>query len=189
MGLYGAFNMEFITDQDKLLSEDLPIITATWNLSAISVIWSFIHLVEGEKATDEEKIQFANVLAERLRRSEHIKNVIYRLDTSWIRDYALLYASESDLHRLYDELNKHKQDIQQLFSIQSVDQILSRISQSIQHPFETREKVSPDMLQTVIAALQGKADNAFAEFENFEGQILQETQEEHYSGLQIRIFF
>ncbi|MGI6455440.1 MAG: MMPL family transporter [bacterium] len=181
MGLYGAFNMEFITDQDKLLSEDLPYHHRYMEFIRNFGDMEFLYiLVEGEKATDEEKIQFANVLAERLRRSEHIKNVIYRLDTSWIRDYALLYASESDLHRLYDELNKHKQDIQQLFSIQSVDQILSRISQSIQHPFETREKVSPDMLQTLIAALQGKADNAFAEFENFEGQILQETQEEHY---------
>lgn len=182
LGFYGYLNMEMITDQDRLLSEDLPYHSRYMEFIRNFGDLEFIYvLIEGP--TQEEMIAFADALAARLRRSGDVENIIYEFDTAWARDYALLYASLEDLQRLRNELANDEENISQLFSLSSVDPILGQITQSLDSSTRQQQEVDPQMqnqLSALIAAMEGNYQSPFAEFEEFEEQLLEETAQHQY---------
>lgn len=169
-GIYGILNMEMITDQDRLLSEDLPYHHRYMNFVRNFGDLEFIYiLIEGP--TQERMVAFADALAARLRQSEDVKDVVYEFDTAWAKDYALYFDGFplADIQRLREELAKNRADLENLFQVQSIDEILLKISRSIQTlgpGAETGSAGTPenlDSLEPVLAALRGNAPEAFQE--------------------------
>lgn len=164
--LYGLFYMEFITDQDKLLSEDLPYHHRYMEFIRRFGDLEFLYvLVEG--SSQEQMIAYADTLAERLSRSHDVKEIIYRVETSWASKYALLYAPVEDLLEMKNGLAANREEIQQLYSIRSVDDILQKISDSLDpsaKPAPGGDDGNEAELKALLAALNGTYAPAQSEF-------------------------
>ncbi|MFB3788121.1 MAG: MMPL family transporter [bacterium] len=164
-GIYGTLQMEMITDQDRLLSEDLPYHHRYMDFVRNFGDLEFIYiLIEGP--TQESMVAFADALAARLRQSEDVKDVVYEFDTAWAKDYALYFDGFplTDIQRLREELAKNRADLENLFQVQSIDEILLKISRAVQTlgpGTETGSSENLDSLEPVLAALRGHAPEAF----------------------------
>lgn len=167
-GIYGVLKMEMITDQDRLLSEDLPYHHRYMNFVRNFGDLEFIYiLIEGP--TQERMVAFADALAARLRQSADVKDVVYEFDTAWAKDYALYFDGFplTDIQRLRDELAKNRADLENLFQVQSIDAILLKINRSIQTLGPGADTGSPgapesrESLEPLLAALRGHAPAAF----------------------------
>ncbi|MDX9752710.1 MAG: MMPL family transporter [bacterium] len=172
-GFYGVATMEMITDQDRLLSEDLPYHARYMEFLRTFGDLEFLYVVV-EGPSKPEMTAFADALAERLHRSPDIKNVIYSFDTRWIRDYALLYAPVEDLQTLHQELQTYKNDIQDLFATPSMDTILDRITDSLADPQRLATQPSAALsgeLQILLDALQGRPNTELSQFSQWEDEL------------------
>ena len=178
-GFYGTSNMQMITDQDKLLSEDLAYHHKYMEFIRKFGDLEFLYIIiEGE--TKEKMVEFADALAERLERSSDIDDVIYAFDTRWAADYALYFdeAPISDLQKFQSELDANRDDIQALFATASVDDILLKISTSLnpdnqQSASFTEEDAAG--LQSLINALNGKPNDSFKDLQRLEEGLAEEN--------------
>ncbi|MBD3266906.1 MMPL family transporter, partial [bacterium] len=180
-GMYGVNNMEMITDQDRLLSEDLEYHSRYIEFMDKFGDLEFLYVViEGNEK--DEMVSFADTLAARLRRSPDVQNVIYEFHTNWVKDYALLYSSQDDLAELQTELRAQKEDIHSLFETRSIDEILREINDKLKTPQETLEGDSSDFraqLQTLLDALDGQPNPDFAQFSKLEERIREQDKTEY----------
>lgn len=164
-GYYGAQTMEFVTDQDKLLSEDLDYHQRYMDFIRNFGDLEFLYIVI-EGPTKDRMIDFADALAGRLQYNQDIKDVIYKFDTGWATDYALYFdeVTLADLRRLDRELAAHRGRIDDLFSTRTLDHILFQIDESIDLELTSDDAGRPFAegdLATLIDALQGKVDTPF----------------------------
>lgn len=177
-GFYGAATMQMITDQDRLLSEKLDYHHRYMEFIRTFGDLEFLYVII-EGPTQKEMIEYADTLAGRLRQSDHIQDVIYAFDTEWAADYALYFDETSleDLQRMQRELESNREEIQDLFSTRSMDEILMRINDALDTngektapPEAFEDKTSAD-LQFVIDALKGESHQRFEEFLEIEKKL------------------
>ena len=170
-GWYGVNNMQMITDQDRLLSEKLEYHHRYMDFVRRFGDLEFLYVVI-EGPSEEKMIRFADALAARLRQVEDVKDVFYKFNTSWIKDYALFYAPIEDLRKLRDEIASHESELKDLFSTRSVDEILKKISDGLEQPTASMPKrASTDELQTVLDHLGGTYRDPFQAFADLDKQI------------------
>ncbi|HPP02357.1 MAG TPA: MMPL family transporter [bacterium] len=174
-GIYGTLHMEMITDQDRLLSEELPYHHRYMNFVRNYGDLEFIYiLIEGP--SKERMAAFADALAARLRQSDDVKDVVYEFDTAWAKDYALYFEEFplKEIRRLREELEKNRKELESLFRVRSVDEILLEISRSIQMPGGEVEAATTDTLDNlddlapVLAALRSHPPEGWAELYRFQ---------------------
>jgi len=174
-GFYGTAEMEMITDQDRLLSEDLEYHHRYMEFLRRFGDLEFLYiLIEGP--TQESMISFAEDLAERLRQSQDVKEVIDSFDTSWAVDYALYFDefSTDDLQKLQNELDVDPDAVDDLFSIRSIDSILLEMSQSLDAALQdssNKEENEEREIEPLIAALEGKEDERLVEFSRLKVEL------------------
>lgn len=171
LGGYGAAEMQLITDQDKLISEDLDYHKRYMEFLDRFGDLEFLYvLIEGPDR--DSMARFADTLAERLRQSEDIETVVYSFPTAWMRDYALHYAPLEDVERLASELADNRDGIDQLYSTGTLDDVLMEIADGVggASPSSALD-AGPDELDPLIAALDGVYQGPFAEFADFEEEL------------------
>ncbi len=177
-GFYGTANMEMITDQDQLLSEDLAYHHKYMEFIRKFGDLEFLYIIiEGE--TQEKMIGFADALASRLERSSDIDDIIYAFDTRWAADYALYFdeAPISDLQKFQSELDANRDDIKTLFTTASVDEALLKISTSLNQDNQQSAVFTEDDangLQNLIDALSGKPNESFKDLQRLEKGLAEE---------------
>lgn len=180
-GWYGIEKMEMITDQDRLLSEDLPYHARYMKFIREFGDLEFLYVVI-EGPTEKEMISFADSLAARLRGVPDVKKVIYSFDTAWVKDYAFSYASEDELQKLYTEIQPQKDKIQELYSTRTVDEILQRITDQLGSPQSMMTGASPvlqDQMQVLLDALNGKKNTSFSRFSELQDEINKQTERKY----------
>ncbi len=180
-GVYGGFEMELIANQDQLLSEDLEYHARYMDFIRRFGDLEFLYvLIEGP--TKEGMISFAEDLKARLQKSPDIHDVIYKLDTSWVKKYALHFASVDELQQLKSELQENQGSLDELSDTKSVDSIVQEISNALaqQSAGSSASATQAEELDTFIAALKGEYESPFSEFYGFEEEIEQETGETEY---------
>ncbi len=182
-GFYGLERMELITDQDRLLSEELDYHHRYMEFIRRFGDLEFLYiLIEG--SSEEQKIAFADALATRLSISENIQNIIYKFDTSWAKDYALYFENVKieDLRKLENELRTHEDQLHDLFSIHSIDVILNQITNSIETGLDSPKKLTEDFsedLDILLEALKGKYDSPFEQLSELKSEV-KDSQDAEY---------
>ncbi len=183
-GVYGVFHMELITDQDRLLSEELDYHRRYMDFIRRFGDLEFLYiLIDGP--SEERMIAFAERLDERLSESEDIQEIIYSFETDWAKDYALYFdeIQNEELIDLHTQLREHQSEIQDFATIQSVDEILYQISTAIEESEESPIKETQDFeedLDLVLSALQGEYENPFQELNRLKGEIEEGTSKKEY---------
>lgn len=179
LGVYGARNVELMTDQDRLLSEDLEYHKRYMDFIRRFGDLEFLYImIEGPDRPT--MVEYAKALEARLRQSPDIQEVIYRFDASWVRDRALLYASDEDLERFAAELAPHREDIRQLFEAGALDDILREIilELSPSRTPEEGETASLEDLESVVLALEGEYEGPFEPLYEIERELDEQLPDE-----------
>lgn len=174
LGIYGSVYMEMVTDQDKLLSEDLDYHRRYEDFKRRFGDLEFLYVVI-EGGDEQQKIEFADRLADDLKNNPDIERVIYRFDRSWIKPYSLYYAPQHDMDRLQTEIESNLVDLEELKDTPTVDHILYSISQTLskQQNGEAVDNTSGN-LDVFLGALKGQHDPALHELERFQNDIDEE---------------
>jgi hopanoid biosynthesis associated RND transporter like protein HpnN len=174
LGIYGSIYMEMITDQDKLLSEDLEYHRSYEDFKRRFGDLEFLYVVI-EGGDDAQKILFADRLAEQLENSPDIDRVVYKFDRSWIKPFSLYYAPQDEIDRLQTEIQSNIDNLQELKDTPTADHILYSVSQSLsqQQEEKTTELHSGD-LDVFLRALKGEHDPALDELQRFQREINEE---------------
>lgn len=172
LGIYGAANMRMITDQDRLLSEDLEYHRRYLDFLRRFGDLEFLYvLVEG--GTREDKIRFAELLADRISRSPHIRRVFYAFDKTWARDHAVYFADDGQFNELYGGITGRGEDIERLAGARSLDLALHELTRSLQAAMAGGDAApgGTDELETLTAALREEAPAGFAELRRLGGEL------------------
>ncbi len=171
-GYYGSVNMEIITDQDRLLSEELDYHRRYMEFVRQFGDLEFLYIII-EGGTEEQRVAFAETLEERLKPSQDVKEIVYYFETSWAKDYAFYYATQNELNRLEQQLTPHREEIEELFSLRNVDDILRQISTALED-FGKEAGPSSQMNQRLdqfIQALRGENESSLQELSTMEEEI------------------
>jgi len=174
-GVYGVMEMELITDQDRLLSEKLEYHHRYMEFIRRFGDLEFLYiLIEGP--SEERMIQFADTLAERLRRSSDIREIIYSFETTWAKDFALHFdeVELEDLHNLSNQLSEHQKDIEEFTSIRSIDEILHKISVALESPLTAganESETQTEELDVLLNLIKGEYANPFADLNELKNRI------------------
>ena len=177
LGVYGALNMQLITDQDKLISEELEYHKRYMDFIRRFGDLEFLYVViEGE--TRDDMAAFAESLAQRLSRSPDIEEIVFRFETGWVRDFALLYAEEDQLTEMAQELQANRGAIEELSEIDSVDAILRNVRDAIANPRAgNAQPESLGRLQQFVNALGDDYQDPYTDFYSFEEELDRELPE------------
>lgn len=171
LGIYGSIYMEMITDQDKLLSEDLDYHQRYEDFKRRFGDLEFLYVVI-EGGNEAQKIEFADRLATELEYSPDIERVVYQFNRSWIKPFSFYYAPQHEMDRLQREIANHLDNLNELKDTPTVDHILYSIGQSIsqQQSGETVNSATGD-LDVFLQAMQGKHESGLNEMQRFQHDI------------------
>lgn len=185
LGWYGVEHMSLITDQDRLLSEDLPYHKRYLDFLKRFGDLEFLYiLVEGP---DKETMKaFAHALDERLSQSPDVREIIYHFPTGWMKDYALHYVPAEDLSKLESELSAHRGDIRELYNTRSIDEALQAVYRGLDGglsslPAGDANSASPgaeEDLDLLIDALGGRYADPFGPLKELDDEIEKELPSE-----------
>ncbi len=174
-GWYGVEHMEMIADQDQLISERLDYHRRYLDFIDRFGDLEFLYIVI-ESKNEQETIAFADALSARLKQCADVGDVIYAFDTAWIKDAALYYASLDDLKRLDNELDQHRDDLRDLYSVSHIDEILDRMTNELRVS-TSRTKIATEEIEEdlsiLLDALQNRRDDSFESFSELEDELAQ----------------
>lgn len=181
LGTYGAMHMELITDQDRLLSEDLDYHKRYMDFIRRFGDLEFLYVfIEGDDRGD--MVAYAEALEARVSTSPDIRTILYRFPTTWISDYRLLYASEDDLEQLESELQANQNDINQLYEYNSIHDVLMEIADSVESGSIESASPATDSLsdiQPLLDAMRGEAGDHFEAFSTMRADMEAQLPDEY----------
>ncbi len=173
LGGYGAVYMKMVTDQDRLLSEDLDYHRRYEDFKRRFGDLEFLYVVI-ENGTAGEKIRFAQMIETQLHASKHIERVIYKFDRSWMKPYALYYAPQNEIDRLQSGIQANIDNFKSLRDTPTVDHILYNLSQSLAADHSSPSIQPREDLTPLLNALGGKRDASLKDLLRFPREIEQE---------------